>query len=166
MRNALLSALGLFAVTAFAGSTPTMAPPLEELALASFPAVSVEQLVEGAQPKTSAIPHVSPERFYNLIVEPTTGPVSVDFAVLSNVAVGTPCRDSSAFTAQNAAIGDSCLASTTYGLNDGGTALLSTSTLSCYVSAANAITFRLCFIATDAGTFDPGAGLFVGKAIH
>lgn len=167
MRKALLlTAISLFAVTAFAGSTPTAPPPIDELVLGGFPPVSVSELIEGAQPKTAAIQHVSPEKFSNLIIEPTTGAVAIDFGALSNAALGTPCRESAAFTATGAVIGDSCLASTTYGLNDGGTALLSTSTLSCYVSAANAITFRICFLATDGGSFDPGAGLYVGKAIH
>lgn len=167
MRNALFLLAATVALFAFAGSTPMTAPPLEELTLASFPPVSVEQLVEGAQPKTAAIPHVSPEKFQNLIVEPSTGLVAIDFAALggslSNV---SSCRNSSASTATGCVIGDSCWASTTYGLNDGGTALAENATLTCYVSAANAVTFKLCWTSNDGGAFDPGAGLFIGKCVH
>ncbi len=177
MRKLFLpGALGLVALLSMAVSVPTSAPPLEELALgalppvdelalAGFPVVTVDDLVLAAQPRSTPIPHVSPEKFTNLYVEPKCT-CSVDFSELSNVALGTPCRVSSSCTCPGAVVGDSCLASTTFGIDDGGTALPATSSLSCYVSGTNAITFRLCWQATDAGTYDPGAGLFTGRAIH
>lgn len=79
MRKALLpGTLGLVAILSMAVSVPTSAPPLEqlalaatppvdELAMANFPVVTVQDLVEGAQPKTNPIPHVSPEKFSNTV---------------------------------------------------------------------------------------------------
>lgn len=68
MRKALFFVVSVCALFAFAGSTPTAPPPLEEMVLAGFPAVSVEDLVQGAQPRTNPIPHVSPERFENSLL--------------------------------------------------------------------------------------------------
>ena len=169
MRNALLlvTVLGLFGTFALAGSTPTAPPPVEELVLAGFPPVSVEDLIEGAQPRTKAIEHVSPEKFTNLIIEPKCT-CAVDFGALSgtaNAAVPS-CRESSACACTGAVIGDVCFASTTYGADDGGTVLPAESFLSCRVTVANQVLFKLCNPSTDAGSLDPGAGLFTARLAH
>lgn len=176
-QHLFFGSLGLVAILSMAVSVPTSAPPLEELALAAtppvdelvlagFPVVTVNELVEGAQPRTIPIPHVSPERFENLIVEPTAT-CAIDFAVLGGAAASavSPCRESSC-TVRGAAIGDTCLASTTYGADDGGTVLPAESTLSCRVTAVNTALIKLCYQSTDAGSLDPGAGLFRVRIIH
>lgn len=68
MRKALLviGLVGLFA--ALTAAAPSSPPQVQELAFANFPAVTVDDLVEGAQPRTSPIPHVSPERFENSLL--------------------------------------------------------------------------------------------------
>lgn len=119
--------------------------------------------VEAAQPKTRAIEHVSPEKFTNLYVEPI-GTCSIDWAVLWNFGLGVACRESSACPAQGARIGDACLASTSMG-SDGGSALSSQAQLTCR-AATDAIYFKLCFQASDAGTLDLGEAWFSGRAIH
>lgn len=180
MRSAFgLTALGLVAILSMAVSVPTSAPPLEELAmgamppvaelaLAGFPVVTVDDLVEGAQPRTTAIPHISPEKFQNLIVEPK-GTCNVDFAALAVLptSLGTPCRESSncTITGGTAALTDACLASSDFG-QDGGSALLSTATLSCRVTSSTTIAFKLCVQLTDAGSYDPPAQDYTGRVIH
>ena len=133
--------------------TPSTPPPVDELVLS-------------AQPKSTAIRHASPERFENLIVEPTAT-CSVDFGNLGGAAASavSPCREADC-TVTGAAIGDTCLASTTYGADDGGTVLPAESTLSCRVTAANTAKVKLCWQSSDAGSFDPGAGLYRVRIIH
>lgn len=172
----LLGSLGLVAILSMAVSVPTSAPPLEELALgavppvdelalAGFPVVSVEDLVLAAQPKTNPIPHVSPERFFNLYVEPKCT-CSVDFGVLWSFGLGVQCRESSACTCPGATAGDACIAATSYGVDDGGTVVPEDLQLTCGVTATNAIKFKVCYRQTDAGTLDLGAGLFTGRIVH
>lgn len=155
MRKPIL-VLGILAVAsllAFTAMVPLSPPPVDELALA-------------AQPKSQPILHVSPEKFENLIVEPTAT-CSIDFGNLGGSAASavSPCRESSC-AVLGAAIGDTCLASTTYGANDGGTVLPAESTLSCRVTVANTALVKLCWQSTDAGAFDPGAGLYRVRIIH
>ncbi len=83
MRNALLALglVGLFATLAVAGPVPSSVPPVDELALAGFPALTVTDLVTGAQPRTTPIEHISPELFRNSVIVQSAadgGTLSVD----------------------------------------------------------------------------------------
>lgn len=129
-------------------------------------AVVAATIAFAATPRTRAIPHDSPEKFSNLIVEPT-GTGSIDFGNLggTHVSAVSPCRESS-ISALGCVIGDTCLASTTYGANDGGTVLPAESTLSCRVTVADTALIKLCWQSSDAGAFDPGAGLYRARCIH
>lgn len=125
-------------------------------------ALVMSTLVFAAIPRTKAIEHVSPEKFFNLLVEPR-GDCTVNFGALSNVALGVACRESSACTVTGAVAGDACLASTSLVPDDGGwPAELS---LECR-TATDAIYFRACSSFTDAGTVDPPSGTFYGRVIH
>lgn len=131
-------------------------------------AVLFSALAIGAVARSRAIPHISPESFDNLIIgDPLVGQCAIDYSILGGTATGSvsPCRESSC-AVQSAAIGDTCLASTTYGANDGGTVLPAEAQLGCKVTVAGTALIQLCFNSTDAGSFDPGAGLFKARVIH
>lgn len=154
MRKPIL-VLGILAVAsllAFTAMVPLSPPPFDELALA-------------AQPKTNAIQHVSPEKFSNLIVEPKCT-CSVDFGALWSFGLGVQCRESSDCVCAGAVAGDTCLAASSYGVDDGGTALPADLQLTCNVRSTGNIKFQVCYRQTDAGTLDLGAGLFTGRIIH
>lgn len=123
--------------------------------------------VEAATPRTVAIPHVSPEKFDNLIINrPITGECDWDFPALtdSRLQLATVCAETATCAAPGAVIGDACLAASNLGA-DGGAALASTATLRCR-TLTNGIVFQLCNLSTDAGSYDLGDAGFYGRAIH
>ncbi len=95
------------------------------------------------------------------------GPVftAYDFAALSSDVLGRTCDESWAVTAAGAALGDGCVSSSNLGM-DGGAALLTEAALTCRVSAANAIKFKLCAQFTDGGSYDLGDAGFYGRILH
>ena len=126
--------------------------------------VGFSALVFAAIPKTRAIEHVSPERFKNLIVEPTAT-YSWDFPALSQrLALNLPCAESDPFYTQGCAIGDACITSSNWGA-DGGSALPATAMLSCRAYADYTIV-RLCALETDGGVMDLGDAGYTTRCIH
>lgn len=125
---------------------------------------------EAATPRAHTNEHISPEKFYNLIVAPS-GTCSVDFGALVplNQGTGNPCLESATCAAvgQNGApgavIGDGCVASTSMG-SDAGSFLSSTAQLSCR-AVTDGVVFKVCFQATDGGSLDLGAAWFTGTVI-
>ncbi len=121
-----------------------------------------------AIPRTRAIEHVSPESFSNLIIaDPLKGTCSIDFGNLGGASTSTvsTCRESSCPVAA-AVIGDWCGASSTYGADDGGTVLPEQARLGCKVTVAGTALIQICWSSSDAGSFDPGAGLYTARVIH
>lgn len=70
-----------------------------------------------------------------------------DFGGLSTVELGTPCADSDAITVTGAGFGDTC----SMGLDQ---VISDYASLSCFVSAANAVKVRACAFQTDGGEVD------------
>lgn len=84
------------------------------------------------------------------------GSAVVDFAELAgpNAISAMSCRSSTAITVTGAAFGDVCSAATSIALPE-------ELTLSCFVSAANAVKVRLCAPGfTDAGVYDPASATY------
>ncbi len=135
------------------------------LSLGSIVVIAGPSLVEAATPRTNAIPHLSPERFANLIVDPRAE-CTYDFPALTDarVQLATVCAESWTCTATGATIGDTCLASSNLGA-DGGSALASTAQLRCR-AVTNGVVFQLCNFTTDGGSYDLGDAGFVGRIIH
>lgn len=134
--------------------------------LSLFVVVACFTVADAATPRSRAIPHISPESFENLIVTPAPS-CTVDFGVLSNDALGIPCRESSTCAAAKSstiALGDTCLASTTT-VTDGGVDISSTATLSCR-AVANGVVFKLCLQVTDGGTLDVNSAVYTGRIVH
>ncbi len=84
---------------------------------------------------------------------PILASASWDFPQLDVSSVfGLPCNETAAVTATGALLSHACAASTNLGM-DGGAALIDLADLTCRVSAANAVKFKLCLRAsTDGGT--------------
>lgn len=127
---------------------------------------------EAATPKTHAVEHISPEKFFNLIVGAPVGTCSVDFPALDPRGLGlkAACAESATCTAvgvngaPGAIIGDACIASTSMG-SDAGSALILEAVLSCR-AVTDGVVFKLCVPGmTDGGTYDPGAAWFTGRII-
>lgn len=123
-----------------------------------------------ATPRTREIPHISPEKFYDLRVAPS-GTCSVDFPALTPLQQGLkqPCAESATCPAlgQNGApggaIGDGCVASTSMG-SDAGSFLPVSFTLTCR-TVTDGVVFKVCSDSTDGGAEDLGAAWFTGLVI-
>ena len=118
---------------------------------------------EAATPRTNAIPHVSPERFDNLIIGAPKGSLDYDFAAIGGGAIN--CIDSIGIVTTGATFGDACLAGSNHAA-DGGAVLSIEVQLSCYVSAANETKIRVCAARADAGTVDLADAGWFTKVIH
>lgn len=137
----------------------------------AVPAVkAVVGAAEAATPRTRAIEHVSPEKFYDLHVGPS-GTCSIDFPALTPLQQGlkSPCAESATCPAlgangtSGAAIGDGCLASTSMG-SDAGSFLPISFQLTCR-AVTDGVVFKVCSDSTDGGAEDLGTAWFTGLVI-
>jgi hypothetical protein len=87
-----------------------------------------------------------------------------DFPPLGITELATPCAESHNIAAPGSSIGQGCTASSNLGM-DGGSVLSSTALLTCR-AGTNVAVLKLCFFATDGGSYNlHDAGFFVRTSL-